>query len=125
MLFRWAEVRGAQCERGVTTPTTLARCPAMQIVLEVSDTLKPVAEEVALFARSLQSRLDRLGAEPHGDYADVEKQLVDATAAIERRAHQVLLRALDLDVPAVVIDGVLHAGCLGGQRRARWQIAVR
>ncbi len=81
----------------------------MQIVLEISDTLKPVAEEVALFVSSLQSRLDRLHAEPHGDYAAVEKQLADATAAIERRAHQVLLRALDLDVPAVVIDGVVHA----------------
>jgi len=102
-------VRGAPCERGVTTPTTLTRCPAMQIVLEVSDELKPVADELLLFLRSLDARLDRLRAEPNADYAAVEKQLADATAAIERRAHQVLLSALDLDAPAVIIDGVVHA----------------
>ena len=109
MLPGGVEVRGAPCERGVTTPTTLTRCPAMQIVLEVSDELKPVADELVLFLRSLDARLERLPAEPNVDYAAVEKQLADDTAAIERRAHQVLLSALDLDAPAVLIDGVVHA----------------
>ena len=80
----------------------------MQIVLEVSDALKPFAEEVALFVSSLQLRLDRLRAEPHGDYGAVERELADATAALERSAHQALLRALDLDVPAVLVGGVVH-----------------
>jgi hypothetical protein len=81
----------------------------MQIVLEVSDELKSLADDLVLFVRSLQARLDRLRAEPNVDYAAVEKQLADDTAAIERRAHQVLLSALDLDAPAVLIDGVVHA----------------
>ena len=57
MLPGGVEVRGAPCERGVTTPTTLTRCPAMQIVLEVSDELKPVADELVLFLRSLDAPL--------------------------------------------------------------------
>ena len=81
----------------------------MPILLEVPDALKPVADQVQLFVRSLQSRLDRLPSAPPSDYAAVERELADATRAIERSAHAVLLQSLDLDAPAVLVDGVPHS----------------
>jgi hypothetical protein len=42
------------------------------------------------------------------DYAQVEREIGTRTAAIERAAHERLLAALDVDAPAVVIDGQVH-----------------
>lgn len=81
----------------------------MSILLDVPDALKPVAEHVMLFFRSLQSRLERLPTEPRPDYAAVEREPAEATRAIERSAHAVLLQVLDLDRPTVLVDRVPHA----------------
>ena len=40
------------------------------------------------------------------DYARVERTIGEKSAAVERAAHQAILRALDIDVARVVIDGV-------------------
>ncbi|MBE7448263.1 MAG: hypothetical protein HS111_05070 [Kofleriaceae bacterium] len=39
------------------------------------------------------------------DYATVERTIGEKTAAIERAAHQAILRRLDVDAPKVMIDG--------------------
>jgi hypothetical protein len=80
----------------------------MPILLDVPDALKPVAEPVLLFLRSLESRLARLPNEARTDYTAIERELAEATRAIERSAHAVLLQQLDLDAPTVLVEGVPH-----------------
>jgi hypothetical protein len=80
-----------------------------QIVIDLPDELK-------YFGAALLAMVDlvRRGTVPEGkagravDYACVEREVGAAAAEIERRAHQVLLQGLDVDCPAVEIEGVLH-----------------
>ena len=52
------------------------------------------------------------------DFAHVEVDLADATAAIERTANGIALRGLDIDASAVIIDGVRHTRA--GRSRATY-----
>lgn len=80
----------------------------MQIVLDVPDDFKPLTEEIVLFARVLVAKVEQMRADPAPDYARVERELAERTAAIERQAHAALLRAADVDAPAIRVDGRLH-----------------
>ncbi len=39
------------------------------------------------------------------DYARVERKVGELTAAVERAAHQAILRSLDIDAPTILIAG--------------------
>jgi hypothetical protein len=81
----------------------------VRIVIEVPDQHK----DVALAAQAMAARVVELGSRGSGgkaiDYAVFERDVAEATAAIERAAHRGLLAGLDVDADKVVIDGALHS----------------
>ena len=80
----------------------------VRIVIEVPDQHK----DVALAAQAMVARVVELGGRGSGgkaiDYAVFERDVAEATAAIERAAHRSLLAGLDIDAPKVLIAGVPH-----------------
>jgi len=80
----------------------------MPIMISIPDNCKPLADAVSELVTSVE-RAQRRG---HGgravDYAQMEREMGERSAAVERAAHQSILRALDVDAPAVVIDGRVH-----------------
>lgn len=80
----------------------------MQIVLDVADEFKPVLDELTLLLRVVSAKVEEIRAAPRTDYAAIERELAERTAAIEAQAHGVLLRAADLDAPRILVGGALH-----------------
>lgn len=81
----------------------------VRIVIEVPDQHKEVALAVqALIKDVLQLASKTVGGKSI-DYAKIERDVGNATAAIERAAHQGLLAGLDVDVEKIVIEGALHS----------------
>lgn len=79
-----------------------------RIVIEVSDQDKELAlalEQIAGLVAELQNRCE--GGKTI-DYANIERDVGAAVAALEREAHRSMLRRLDLDVEQVRIGGALH-----------------
>jgi hypothetical protein len=83
-------------------------CPMVRIVIELPDQLKDFG--VAL--QNAAERMAQLAANNSSgksmDYAKIEREVGDLTAAVERAGHQGLLAGLDLNAAKVVIDGALH-----------------
>lgn len=80
----------------------------MQIVLDVADEFKPLLDELTLLLRVLSAKLEEIRAAPRTDYAAIERELAERTAAIEAQSHGVLLRAADLDAPRILVGGDVH-----------------
>lgn len=80
----------------------------MPILISIPDDCKSLADAVT----ELVGGVERARRRAHGgravDYAQIERELGERTAAVERAAHQSILAALDIDAPTVVIDGRLH-----------------
>ncbi len=64
------------------------------------------------FAKSIQSLINEVIAEEHAtvggravNYAEVEDRMSTSVSAIEREAHAVILRSLEIDVPKIRIGG--------------------
>ena len=80
----------------------------MQIVLDAPDEFKPILDELTVLLRVTQAKVEELRAAPSTDYAAVERELAERTAAIEAQAHAVVLRAADIDAPRIVVGGKVH-----------------
>lgn len=80
----------------------------MPIMIAIPDECKALAEAVQDLVRSLERAVQRGAGGRALDYAQVEREIGARTAAIERATHERLLAALDVDAPAVVIDGQVH-----------------
>jgi hypothetical protein len=79
-----------------------------RIVIEVPDQHKQVVHAVERFVELITQVGQRSSEGKSIDYAQIERDVGAAAAAIEREAHRGLLSGLDLDVEKVRIGGVLH-----------------
>jgi hypothetical protein len=80
----------------------------MPIMISIPDDCKSLADAV----EQLVTRVERAQRRADGgravDYAQIEREIGERTAAIERAAHQSVLTSLDVDAPAVLIAGRQH-----------------
>jgi hypothetical protein len=80
----------------------------MQMVIEIPDELKGVGEAV----RAMVSQVEAAWRSTQGgralDYVEIERQLAEGAAAIERAGHQAVLQGLDVDQPRVAIEGKVY-----------------
>ena len=88
-------------------------CPVLKMMIEVPEELKSVVEAMRemLSAVQAQMSLQRTG---RCSYSAFERQVEERSAAIERAIHAAALAALDVDAPAVEINGVSHVRVLRG-----------
>ncbi len=80
------------------------------MMIEIPEELNDVGESLVVWLDLVRQRREVAKA-PGGkvvDYGAVEGELAAAVARIERSGNQAVLQALDIDRPAVEIDGVRH-----------------
>jgi len=78
-----------------------------RIVIEVPDEHKELVAAIEVLAAHVAKVASGVSVGGKAvDYAKVEQTIGEKTAAIERAAHQAILRRLDIDAPKVMIDGV-------------------
>ena len=80
----------------------------MPIMIAIPDDCKPLAEAVERLVACTERATHRAAGGRAMDYAQIERQVGERPAEVERAAHQRILTALDVDAPAVVIDGLVH-----------------
>jgi hypothetical protein len=80
----------------------------MPILISIPDKCKALAEAVTQLVTSVERAQRRTDRGRAVEYAPIEQEIGERAAAIERAAHQSVLAALDVDAPAVVIDGRIH-----------------
>lgn len=80
----------------------------MHIMISIPDDCKSLAEAVQQLAASVDRAQLRAGGGRAVDYAQIGRAIGDRAAAVEGAAHQSILSSLDVDAPAVVIDGRIH-----------------
>jgi hypothetical protein len=80
----------------------------MPILISIPDECKALGDAVTQLVASVERAHRRAEGGRAVDYAQVEREMGERTAAVERAAHQSVLAALDVDAPAVVIEGRLH-----------------
>jgi hypothetical protein len=79
-----------------------------KIVIEIPEELKELGEAFKAIVANVGRTVARTGGGKAVDYAQVEKAVAEEAARVERTAHQAILQALDIDVPAVSIGGVRY-----------------
>ena len=77
-------------------------------MVEVPEGLKSLAEALRGFVETVVANVALSTGGRALDYGAVEVKLGQAAAQLELEGHRVVLTALDVDAPAVVIDGVRH-----------------
>jgi hypothetical protein len=82
--------------------------PSMPIMIAIPDDCKPLADAMQRLVACTERATRRAEGGRAVDYAQLERDVGDRAAAVERAVHQRLLTALDVDAPAVVIDGRVH-----------------
>ncbi|MFQ5974671.1 MAG: ISKra4 family transposase [Alphaproteobacteria bacterium] len=80
----------------------------MPIMIAIPDDCKPLAEAVERLVACTERATQRAAGGRAVDYAHIEREVGERSAEVERAAHQRILTALDVDAPAVVIDGRVH-----------------
>ena len=80
----------------------------MPIMISIPDDCKSLADAVTQLVASVDRAHHRASGGRAVDYAQIERDVGERTAAVERAAHQSILAALDVDAPTVVIDGRVH-----------------
>lgn len=80
----------------------------MPIMIAIPDECKPLADAIERLVACTERAVGRTVGGRAIDYAQVERDVGERTADVERAAHQRILGALDVDAPTVVIDGRLH-----------------
>ena len=79
------------------------------IIIEVPEDCKQLAEAM----RATVALVEKIRANAAGgkavDYGVVEAVMGEAAAAVERGGHHAALSALDVDLPAIIVDGKRHA----------------
>jgi len=79
-----------------------------KVVVEVPEQLMVVWEAMEETLADLKRTLGGTGGGKGIDYGKVESAVSERSGGIERAAHQAILRALDIDVPTVVIGGIRY-----------------
>jgi hypothetical protein len=79
-----------------------------QIVIEIPEELKELGEAFKAMIADVRGTVARTGGGKAVDYAQVETAMAEDAARVERAAHQTILQALDIDVPAVIIGGIRY-----------------
>jgi hypothetical protein len=82
--------------------------PSMPIMIAIPDDCKPLAEAVQQLVAYTDRAVHRAAGGRAVAYGQIERELGERAAAVERAAHQRVLSALDVDASAVVIDGRVH-----------------
>lgn len=77
----------------------------MQMVIEIPEELKSVGEAAQAMLRQVEAAWRSTAGGKALNYGEIEQQLAEAVAALERASHQVVLQGLDVDQPRVVIEG--------------------
>jgi len=80
----------------------------VRIVIELPDQLKDFGVALQNAAEHMVQLAANNSSGKSMDYAKIEREVGDLTAAVERAGHQGLLAGLDLNAEKVVIDGALH-----------------
>lgn len=80
----------------------------MPIIITIPDNCKPLADAIERVIAGMERALRRAEGGRALDYGQVEREVGERVAAVERAVHQRLLAALDVDAPTVVIDGRVH-----------------
>ena len=80
----------------------------MPIMIAIPDDCKPLAEAVERLVACTERATHRAAGGRAVAYAQIEREVGERAAEVERAAHQRILTALDVDAPAVVIDGRVH-----------------
>lgn len=77
----------------------------MPIMIAIPDECKDLAKAIEQLVAGLERAVHRTTGGRAVDYAQVERDVSERTAAVERAAHHRILSALDIDAPTVVIEG--------------------
>jgi hypothetical protein len=81
-------------------------------MLEVPEELNGMIPSLRELLHTALTQVERSRTGGAVDYAAFERLIAEKAAEVERRAHEVALTALDLDLPRVMVNGVLHARVL-------------
>ena len=76
-----------------------------RIMLEVESEYQGIVDAVCELLEKLRQRREEAKTKPSIDYAQVETEVAQGVACIERRAHATVLSALDIDAPEVLVGG--------------------
>jgi len=74
-------------------------------VVEVPATMVTLAEAMTAVVKLVEAQVERGAASGPSAYDEFERAMTEAVARLERAAHEPALGALDIDAPAVKIDG--------------------
>lgn len=80
----------------------------MPIMGAIPDDCKPLADAVTRLVAATERAVSGAAKGRAVDYARLEREVAERTAAVERAAHERILTALDVDAPTVVIEGRVH-----------------
>jgi hypothetical protein len=75
------------------------------MVIESPEELQGVGEAVRAMVRQVETTWRSTGGGKALDYPEIERQLAEGAAAIERASHQAVLPSLEVDQPRVRIEG--------------------
>lgn len=81
--------------------------PKQRIVV-IPERLAALGDAFEEVLREAERTLDRTDGGKALDYAEVERQVAERVQKVEGTVHQVVLQALDVDVPTVIIGGLLY-----------------
>ncbi len=80
----------------------------MQMVIEIPTELKGVGETAQTMIHQVETVWRNTGGGKALNYSEIEQQLAEGAAALERASHEVVLQGLDGDEPRVVIEGKVY-----------------
>ena len=83
-----------------------------KIVLEVPEELNGIVPALREVLATAMTQVERGRTGGSVDYAAFECLMAEKAAEVERRAHEAALAALDIDLPRVVVNKVLHVRVL-------------
>ena len=76
--------------------------------IKIPEGLEDLAEALEAVVAGVRGTVARNGGGKAVDYAQVEAAVSEATAKVERTAHEKILESLDIDVAAVIIGGIRY-----------------
>jgi hypothetical protein len=79
-----------------------------KLVVEVPASMEKLAEAVTALVDLVKAQVSRSAGVGPSEYDLFEQAVTDQVAAVERAAHEPALNALDIDAPAVTVDGRLY-----------------
>lgn len=84
-------------------------------MIEVKSEYQPLIEAFVRLLDQVQTRVAAAVADGAAvDYGQVEQELAQGTAVLEREAHTVVLSSLNIDAPQVLVDGQAYRPVLRG-----------